>query len=142
MADTQLDRIEKTLTAVYEGLFKKTNPWKEAIDENAPPKFIPVPGTEIILGPKPFNATELAIWTDKAKRISAVTTQAPSVIANGVLVFAERTRFFPPAYMTYDNQDVVVLRTGIRDLWVTPFKNFEGSNVEGVIRAFLDAPKG
>jgi hypothetical protein len=136
---TQLDRIEQKLDGLIKALTQKQSPFDR--DDDAPPKFVPVPGTELVLGPRPYDATDLALWLKAAKNLSAVTTVAPEVIASGIDWFIYRTGFVPPAYATYQNQDVVVLRTGIRNNWVVPFDSFVGSNVEGVIRAYLDDAK-
>lgn len=117
---TQLDRIEQKLDGLINSLTNKQSPFDR--DNDAPAKFVPVPGTELVLGPRPYDATDLAMWLKAARGISAVTTTAPNAVVSGVKWFTYRTGFNPPAYMTYQEQDVVVLRTGVRNNWFVPFE--------------------
>lgn len=131
----QLDRIENIVTEILDRMTaERDSPFDR--DDDAPPQFVPVPGTELVLGPRPKDATELSLWREKAKDISSVTTKIPEEISDGVLKFVAATGFVPPAFVVYQGGDYVVLRTGVRALWIKPFSNFLGDNVNGVIRAY------
>lgn len=130
----QLDRIEQKIDGLISALTHKESPFNRP---GGSPEVKPAIGFEKVFGPRPKDATDLVLWRNHAARVTRVETAVPEDLSDGVLEFVAETKV-KPIFVEYNDEWLAAITTGPK-AWLVPVNRFEGSNVQGLIRAVKDA---
>lgn len=132
----QLDRMEKKLDVLVNGLTGKQSPFSR--DDDAPPQQRdPVEGFERVFGPKPkIGTAEYALWRLQILKTNKVYASVPDEFEAGAMDLAAETGV-KAVFLEYEGELKAAL-TVEPSPWFTDPTNFIGSNVEGLKRAVKD----